>query len=181
MPKKSRQKLKYLQKEKSFYGEIKTIHHFGRAIIEANKKSFFFEGESPNISHSSWRLKYFLSLVLSLSVRLFQNGSCWGFTDFLVLILSQALIAPALIRFLKPIISFKVTLEIALVIHYLVSQPPRLLCQILLFHIRHCPQELLNLSFQTFYLNFRQLPVFKILLTWSAKCCLCSSNSPYSF
>ena len=103
-------------------------------------KEFFFEGDSLTLSHSSWRLKSFLNLVISLSVRLFQNGSCWGFTDFLVPILSQALIAPALIRFLKPLISFKVTLEIALVIHYLVSQPPRLLCQVLLFHIRHCPQ-----------------------------------------
>ena len=39
MTKKSRQKLKYLKKEKSFQDEIKSIfHHLRRAIIEANKK-----------------------------------------------------------------------------------------------------------------------------------------------
>ena len=48
--KKSRQIFKYLENEKSFLDEIKTIfHHFGRAIIEANKK-FFLEGESATLS-----------------------------------------------------------------------------------------------------------------------------------
>ena len=42
MPKKSRQKFKYLDNEKSFQDEIKSIfHHFERAIIEANKKIYF--------------------------------------------------------------------------------------------------------------------------------------------
>ena len=56
MPKKSRQKFKYLENEKSFYDEIKSIfHQFWRAIIEANKQ-FFFESESPTLiilSHSN--------------------------------------------------------------------------------------------------------------------------------
>ena len=55
------------------------------------------------------------SLAISLSMRLFQNGSGWGFTDFIIPIFSQTLIAPALIRFLKSLISFKVILDIALV------------------------------------------------------------------
>ena len=51
MPKKSRQKLKYLENEKSFYDEIKSVfHHFCRAIIEANKKNFFLEGGSPTLN-----------------------------------------------------------------------------------------------------------------------------------
>ena len=42
MPKKSRHKFKYLDNEKSFQDEIKSIfHHFERAIIEANKKIYF--------------------------------------------------------------------------------------------------------------------------------------------
>ena len=42
MTKKSRQKLKYLENEKSFYDEIKSIfHHFLRAFIETNKTNFF--------------------------------------------------------------------------------------------------------------------------------------------
>ena len=50
MSKNSRQKFKYLQNEKSFYDEIKTIfHHFWRAIIEANK-TFFLEGESSTLT-----------------------------------------------------------------------------------------------------------------------------------
>ena len=44
MNKKSRQKFKYLEKEKSFYDEIEQIFRFWRAIIELN---FFFEGERP--------------------------------------------------------------------------------------------------------------------------------------
>ena len=42
MPKMSRQKLKYLENEKSFSDEIKSIfHHFGWATNEANKKKIF--------------------------------------------------------------------------------------------------------------------------------------------
>ena len=40
MIKKSRQKCKYLENEKSFYDEIKSIYHVGGAIIEAN--NFFW-------------------------------------------------------------------------------------------------------------------------------------------
>ena len=36
MNKKSRQKFKYLEKEKSFYDEIEQIFRFWRAIIELN-------------------------------------------------------------------------------------------------------------------------------------------------
>ena len=44
MPKKSRQKFKYLENEKSFYDEIKSIfHNFWRAIIEANNKKFYWK------------------------------------------------------------------------------------------------------------------------------------------
>ena len=49
MPKKSRQKLKYLENEKSFEDQIKNIfHHFWRAIIEANNKKIL-GGESPTL------------------------------------------------------------------------------------------------------------------------------------
>ena len=47
-------------------------------------------------------------------MRFFQNVSCWGFTNFLILILSQTVVAPALIRYLKSLISFKTILDIAL-------------------------------------------------------------------
>ena len=55
MTKKSRQKLKYLENEKRFYHEIKSIfYHFLRAFIETNKAKFFLEGESPTlIKHKS--------------------------------------------------------------------------------------------------------------------------------
>ena len=54
MPKKSRQKFKYLENEKSFYDEIKTIfHHLWRAIIEANK-NIFLEGEGPTLRGCSY-------------------------------------------------------------------------------------------------------------------------------
>ena len=43
----SRQKLKYLENDKSFYDEIKSIfHHFQRAFTEANKTNFL-EREIP--------------------------------------------------------------------------------------------------------------------------------------
>ena len=42
MNKQSRQKLKYLENDKSFYDEIKSIfHHFVRAFTEVNKANFF--------------------------------------------------------------------------------------------------------------------------------------------
>ena len=42
MTRKSKQKLKYLENEKSFQDEIKRIfHNFLRAFIEANEANFF--------------------------------------------------------------------------------------------------------------------------------------------
>ena len=42
MTKKSKQKIKYVENEKSFQDEIKSIFHlFLRAFIEANKANFF--------------------------------------------------------------------------------------------------------------------------------------------
>ena len=59
MAKKSRQRLEYLENEKSFEDEIKTIfHYFRRAIIEANK--FFFQGESPTLKIN---LEYVLKII----------------------------------------------------------------------------------------------------------------------
>ena len=66
------------------------------------------------LSQSSRRLKTFVNLAISLSMHLFQNDYCWGLTDFLMSILSQTIVAPALISILKPYISFQVILEIAL-------------------------------------------------------------------
>ena len=44
MTKISRQKFKYLENEKSFQDETKSIfHHFERAFIEANKNNFFWK------------------------------------------------------------------------------------------------------------------------------------------
>ena len=45
MLKKSKQKSKYLENEKSFYDEMKSIffHHFWRVFIEANKKNVFWK------------------------------------------------------------------------------------------------------------------------------------------
>ena len=49
MPKKSRQKFKYLENEKSFQGKMKSIfHHFSGTIIGANKKKNL-ESESPTV------------------------------------------------------------------------------------------------------------------------------------
>ena len=70
MTKKLRQKFKYLENEKNFYDEIKSIfHHFYKAFIEANKKNFFLEGVSPTLSHHNV-LFYFLTL---LSSNLFES------------------------------------------------------------------------------------------------------------
>ena len=56
MSKKSRQKFKYLENEKSSYDEIKsTFHHFRRAIIEAKSKEMFLEGESPPLTNPRGR------------------------------------------------------------------------------------------------------------------------------
>ena len=48
-PKKSKQKFKYLENEKIFSYEIKSIfHHFERAFIEANKRNFL-KSERPTL------------------------------------------------------------------------------------------------------------------------------------
>ena len=48
--KKLRQKFRYLENEKSFSDETKSIfHHFWRDTTEANKNCFFLEGESPTL------------------------------------------------------------------------------------------------------------------------------------
>ena len=50
MAEKSRQTVKYLENEKGFLGEIKSIfHNFQRAFIERSK-TIFLEGESPTLS-----------------------------------------------------------------------------------------------------------------------------------
>ena len=50
MIKESRQKLKYLENQLSFYGEITSIfHHFERTFIEPNK-TIFLERESPPLN-----------------------------------------------------------------------------------------------------------------------------------
>ena len=84
MIKKSRQKFKYLENEKSFQDEIKSIfHHFGRAIIEANQKNFL-EGESPTLTNSrgkSHEKKFRGSkLRLKLGFLPFSQGCLIGFT-----------------------------------------------------------------------------------------------------
>ena len=49
MPKKSIQKFKYLENEKSFEDNIKDIfYNFWRAIIEAN--NFFLKADGPTLS-----------------------------------------------------------------------------------------------------------------------------------
>ena len=50
MPKKSIQKFKYLENEKSFEDNIKNIfYNFWRAIIEANN-FFFLKADGPTLS-----------------------------------------------------------------------------------------------------------------------------------
>ena len=50
MPKMSRQKFKYLEDEKSFYDEIKSVfHNFSRAFTAGNN-FFFSKGESLNLT-----------------------------------------------------------------------------------------------------------------------------------
>ena len=74
MIKKSRQKFKYLDNEKSFYDELKSIfHHFQSAFIEANK-TFFFSfgwwwewgwGRGEGGQSPTWRSNYEEALTLS--------------------------------------------------------------------------------------------------------------------
>ena len=66
MNKKSRQKFKYLEKEKSFYDEIEQIFRFWRAIIELN---FFFEGERPITNKQISKIYY----VIRISKLILKN------------------------------------------------------------------------------------------------------------
>ena len=51
MPRKSRQKFKYFENEKSFQDEIKSIFHdLWMFIIKVNKKKLFLEGESQTLN-----------------------------------------------------------------------------------------------------------------------------------
>ena len=69
MIKKSRQKFKYLDNEKSFYDELKSIfHHFQSAFIEANKTFFFLlggGGRGEGGQSPTWRSNYEEALTLS--------------------------------------------------------------------------------------------------------------------
>ena len=49
MTKKSRQKFKYLENEKSFYDEIKNIFHHFEGLLLKQIIKFFLEGESPTL------------------------------------------------------------------------------------------------------------------------------------
>ena len=58
MTKKSRQKFKYVENEKSFWDEIKSIfQHFCKAIIKVN--NFFLEGESPTLKQDAHNILIF--------------------------------------------------------------------------------------------------------------------------
>ena len=75
MPKKSRQKFKYLENEKSFWNEIKSIfHHFWRAIIEVIKK-IFLEGESPTLNNTESELKKWVAYKKPC-IYLFYDSEC---------------------------------------------------------------------------------------------------------
>ena len=51
MPKKSRQKLKYLENEKIFSDEIKSIFHLFEGLSLKQIKIFFLEGERPTFAN----------------------------------------------------------------------------------------------------------------------------------
>ena len=60
MPKKSKQKFKYLANEKNFSDEIISIfHHFSRAIIEENNNKKILEGDSPPLIAFQLFLNYY--------------------------------------------------------------------------------------------------------------------------
>ena len=60
MPKKSKQKFKYLANEKNFSDEIISIfHHFSRAIIEENNNKKILEDDSPPLIAFQLFLNYY--------------------------------------------------------------------------------------------------------------------------
>ena len=59
LSKKRRQKFEYLENDKSFWDEIKSIfHHFWRAVIEVNNKKINLGGESPTLSYGRKNEKF---------------------------------------------------------------------------------------------------------------------------
>ena len=67
MPKKPRQKFKYLENKKSFEDQIKSIlHHFWRAVIEADNNFFFgkWEADFKVITYSTPRTLEFKSCLV---------------------------------------------------------------------------------------------------------------------
>ena len=57
MTKKSRQKFKYVEIEKSFKDEIKSIFDHFKGLLLRQIKQTFLEGESPTLSRSPKRRK----------------------------------------------------------------------------------------------------------------------------
>ena len=94
MPKKSRQKLKYLENEKSFQDEIKsTFHHFWRAIIETNnKKMIFWEVKLIWFAYSYsianrwifnwWMSTYWAIICFSCGITFFENWCYFSFFKY---------------------------------------------------------------------------------------------------
>ena len=79
MPKKLRQKSKYLENQKSSYDEIKSIlHHFWRPIIEANKSSTIKSSGLPK-KISSCEVS---ALKLNKTVQHDTNVVLDGFKDY---------------------------------------------------------------------------------------------------
>ena len=103
MPKKSRQKLKYPDSEKSFSDEVKNIfYHFLRAIIKANKEILFggWESDFENfwISWNIWK-KYAIPVRLIFLYKLRQQDSMIYFQG-ITWILEQLIIKSISLRFL---------------------------------------------------------------------------------
>ena len=64
MAKRSWQKLKYLENEKSFYDEINIFHHFWRAYNEINS-TIFLKGENPTLN-PTYMKDIFLSVLFQI-------------------------------------------------------------------------------------------------------------------
>ena len=103
MPKKSWQKLKYPDSEKSFSDEVKNIfYHFWRAIIKANKEILFggWESDFENfwISWNIWK-KYAIPVRFIFLYKLRQQDSMIYFQG-ITWILEQLIIKSISLRFL---------------------------------------------------------------------------------
>ena len=86
MSKNSRQKFKYLENEKSFEDKIKSIfHHFGRAIIEANKKFFGrWEPDFKLLGNVSSKIHFSRYLLAFLQYENFIQSKTAQYRDSLV-------------------------------------------------------------------------------------------------